>query len=131
MDKGRRRTSKWCVVLGIAAVLAAAGCGGDDEDAPAADGGLTAVRCPLVTTGEQVDGVDQLEPAPDAFDTAELVGERLPDVEAEAGDHGCEIVVALEDGAGKPVPTDVDPERIYVYVEDGVVTEIEGVGGGL
>ena len=37
----------------------------------------------------------------------------------------------MEDGEGKPVPTDVDPERIYVYIEDGVVTEIEGVGGGL
>ena len=131
MDKGRRRTSKWCVALGAAVVLAAAGCGGDDEDAPAADTDLTAVRCPLVATGEQVDGVDQLEPAPDAFDTAELVGDRLGDARTQAGDHGCEIVVALEDGAGKPVPTDVDPERIYVYVEDGVVTEIEGVGGGL
>jgi hypothetical protein len=131
MDKGRRRTSKWCVALGAAVVLAAAGCGGDDEDPTAADTDLTAVRCPLVATGEQVGGVDELEPAPGAFDTAELVGDRLADAQAQAGDHGCEIVVALEDGAGKPVPTDVDPERIYVYVEDGVVTEIEGVGGGL
>ena len=27
--------------------------------------------------------------------------------------------------------TDFDPKRIYVYTEDGVVTEIEGVGGGI
>jgi hypothetical protein len=37
----------------------------------------------------------------------------------------------MEDGTGQPVPTDVDPTRIYVYTENDVVTEIEGVGGGL
>jgi hypothetical protein len=40
-------------------------------------------------------------------------------------------VVSLEDGKGVPVPIDIDPKRIYVYTEDGVVTEIEGVGGGI
>ncbi len=41
------------------------------------------------------------------------------------------VVVAKEDGKGLPVPADVDPKRIYVYTEDGKVTEIEGVGGGI
>ena len=40
-------------------------------------------------------------------------------------------VVAMEDGKGLPVATDVDPKRIYVYTEDGVVTQVEGVGGGI
>ena len=30
-----------------------------------------------------------------------------------------------------PVPIDLDPKRIYVYTEKGIVTQIEGVGGGL
>lgn len=112
----------------LAGVLLA-GCGGDEEQPPAAPD-LTAVRCPLVAKTD-ASGVQQYEPAKDAFDTAELIGKPLADAEKQAGDHGCHIVVSLEDGAGKPVPTDVDPTRIYVYVEDGVVTEIEGVGGGL
>jgi hypothetical protein len=80
-----------------------------------------------VPTGEG----GQLEPAPDSFDTAELIGLSLDDARGRAARQGCEIVVSLEDGEGRPVPIDVDPERIYVYVEEGVVTEIEGVGGGI
>ena len=37
----------------------------------------------------------------------------------------------LGGGKGVPVTTDFDPARIYVYTENGVVTEIEGVGGGI
>jgi hypothetical protein len=113
-------------LLGAAAalVLAAAGCGGDDEEQPAGSN-LNQLRCPLVPSG------DTYKPAKNSFDTAELIGKPLEEAEATAGEHGCEIVVALEDGAGQPVPTDVDPERIYVYTENGVVTEIEWVGGGI
>jgi hypothetical protein len=101
------------IVLG-AAVLA--GCGGDDDKPAGTD--LTAIRCPA-------------PPADNAFDTAELVGMRLEDAQAKAAEHTCEVVVSLEDGKGRPVPIDVDPKRIYVFTEGGVVTEIEGVGGGI
>jgi hypothetical protein len=107
-----------------AAALLLAGCGGDDEPAKGAD--LTALRCPLEATG---DGA--LRPAKDSFDTAELIGMRLTEARDRASDGGCEIVVSLEDGKGRPVPIDVDPNRIYVYTEDDIVTEIEGVGGGI
>jgi large subunit ribosomal protein L19 len=83
--------------------------------------------------------------APERFETGAMPADDAPrpgeeelaeqaaveQAEAEAAEHGCKIVVALEDRAGVPVPTDIDPTRIYVYTEDGVVTEIEGVGGGI
>jgi hypothetical protein len=112
------------------ALLVLAGCGGGEEEKPAgAD--LTAIRCPLVATGEEVGGVAQYEPAARSFDTGELIGDRFDDARATAARHGCELVVSMRDGEGQPVPADIDPERVYVYTEDGVVTEIEGVGGGL
>jgi hypothetical protein len=113
-----------------AAAIAVAGCG--DDDKPAAAGtDLTAVKCPLEATGKRVGGVDEYKPAADAFDTKELVGKPLDAARDIAADHGCEIVVAMEDGEGLPVATDIDPKRIYVYTEDGVVTQVEGVGGGI
>jgi hypothetical protein len=105
--------------VAIAVALGVAGCGGDDQPEGR---DLTALRCPLTAEGE---------PAENAFDTSELIGQKLEDAEATAAEHTCTIVVAMEDGKGLPVPADVDPKRIYVYTEDGVVTEIEGVGGGI
>ncbi len=107
------------LLIAAAIALGLAGCGGDD---PPEGRNLTAIQCPLTADGE---------PAENAFDTSELIGERLQDAEATAAEHTCTIVVAMEDGKGLPVPADVDPKRIYVYTEDGVVTEIEGVGGGI
>jgi hypothetical protein len=117
----RRRGLIAIVAVGLLAVVVAgiaiaAGGGGDEEKATGTD--LTAVVCPL-------------EPAENAFDTEELIGMSLDDARAKAAEHTCEIVVAIEDGRGLPVPVDVDPKRIYVYTEDDVVTEIEGVGGGI
>ena len=115
------------VALGIAIALLA-GCG--DDDAPAgAD--LNAVRCPLVATGKIENGVERFEPAKNAFDTSELLDKTLAEAEKTAAEHGCSLVVSMEDGKGVPVTADFDPARIYVYTEDGVVTEIEGVGGGI
>ncbi len=119
----------WVSAVAVAAAIALAGCG--EEEKPAAGVDLTAIRCPLAPTGEKVGGVERYEPAPDAFDTAELVGKSLDDAAAAAAEHGCNVVVSMEDGKGLPVATDIDPARIYVYTEDGVVTEIEGVGGGI
>jgi hypothetical protein len=117
--------------VAIACAVALGGCGGGDDDEEQPQGpDLTALRCPLVAAGEQ-GGVTNYEPAPDSFDTAELIGAKVTQAEAEAARHGCQVVVALKDGEGQPVPTDIDPTRIYVYTEDGVVTEIEGVGGGI
>lgn len=93
---------------------------GGEERATGTD--LTAIRCPLAPTGEPAEG---------SFDTAELIGLSLEEARAKAAEHTCEVVVSLRDGRGVPVPIDVDPKRIYVYTEDGVVTEIEGVGGGI
>jgi hypothetical protein len=123
-----RRTLRAFVALAGCCALIAAGCGGEEKPKGA---DLTELRCPIVLTGEQVDGVDQYEPAKDSFNTAELIGQELDKATATAAGHGCEVMVAKRDGEGLPVPTDINPKRIYVYTEDDVVTEIEGVGGGI
>jgi hypothetical protein len=122
----RRRIFRGILAVTVAGALVVAGCGGDDDDA-ARGTDLTALRCPLVATGNG----DELKPAEDSFDTSELIGMSLAEARERAAEGGCEVVVSLEDGKGRPVPIEVDPERIYVYTEDGVVTEIEGVGGGI
>ncbi len=114
-----RGRSRWSILAVAGAAVLATGCGGADE--PRGED-LTETRCPLTQSGE---------PAENSFDTAELVGEPLEQATTKAAEHGCEIVVAKRDGEGEPVPTDVDPKRIYLYTEDGVVSEIEGVGGGI
>jgi hypothetical protein len=103
----------------LAAAVALVGCGGDK----AAKGhDLTAIRCPATASGK---------PAPGSFDTAELIGLEVADARATAAEHGCDVVVAKKDGAGVAVPIDVDPKLIYLYTERGVVSQIEGVGGGI
>ena len=121
------------IPLIAAGALVQTGCGGESgkDKAPAqARADLTAVRCPMVQRGEG-DGAEKYAPARNAFNTAELVGMKLGAAREKAGGHGCEIIVALEDGKGRSVPIEVDPSRIYVFVERDVVTYIEGVGGGL
>jgi hypothetical protein len=115
----------------IAAVaLAAAGCGGgSDADTPRGRD-LTALECPMERTVD-ANGEERYAPAENAFDTAELIGMQLAEARAKAADHGCEIIVASADGKGRPVPIEIDPTRIYVFVEREVVTYIEGVGGGI
>jgi hypothetical protein len=112
----------------IAAGTACGGDSGDEKKRPGPD--LTALKCPMVQTSNAA-GVERYEPAKNAFDTAELVGMKLADAREKAADHGCEIVVASVDGRGRAVPIEVDPTRVYVFVERNVVTYIEGVGGGI
>jgi hypothetical protein len=128
---GTRAIIAAVVVAGLAAGGIALATLGGEEERPAQGSDLTALRCPLVPAGQTADGQQEYEPAPDAFDTAELIGLSLDEANAVAAEHGCAIVVSVEDGRGMPVPIDVDPTRIYVYTEDGAVTEIEGVGGGI
>src|SRR5215212_1411219 len=92
----------------VTAAIVVAGCGGDDEPA-AAGTDLTALKCPLVATGKQVGGIDEYRPAKDAFDTKELIGTRIDAARETAAEHGCEVEVAMEDGKGLPVDTDIDP----------------------
>ena len=119
------------IVAGLAVGGLALASLGDEDERPTRGADLTALKCPLVPTARSADGQQEYEPAPDAFDTAELIGLRLDDARSLAAEHGCDIVVSVEDGRGVPVPIDVDPKRIYVYTQDGAVTEIEGVGGGI
>jgi hypothetical protein len=114
-----------------ALALAAAGCGGDDDDEPAPVAeDLTAIECPMERAGREA-GVPQFEPAENAFNTSELIGLELSDASALAAEHDCEVIVSIADGEGQPVPVEIDLKAIYVYTEDDVVTQIEGVGGGI
>ena len=113
-------------VLAIAGIAVAARGGGEEKKTTGAD--LTAIMCPPAPSG---DATAAPRRAKNAFNTAGLIGLSLADAKAKAAKHSCTIVVSLEDGAGKPVPIDVDPARIYVYTEKGRVTHIEGVGGGI
>jgi hypothetical protein len=123
------RRAVGAVIAGAIGCAALGGCGGDEEKRPAGVD-LTTVRCPLVSKGT-VNGTERFEPAKDAFDTATLVGKPVADAEAAAAEHGCTVVVSMEDDRGLPVPTEIDPTRIFVHVEGGTVSKIEGVGGGL
>ena len=128
---------RWLIAVGVVVVLAVAGVaiasigGGDDEKRPTKGADLTAIRCPLEPAGKAADGEPEYRPAKDAFDTKVLIGLQLADAEAKAAEHGCKLVVSIQDGVGLPVPIDVDPTRIYVYTENNAVTTIESVGGGL
>ena len=39
--------------------------------------------------------------------------------------------MSVKDGAGQPVPIEINPKLIYVYTVNDAVTQIEGVGGGI
>jgi len=127
---------RWLVAVVAVAVLAVAsialaGRGGEDEKSePKTQSDLAALKCPLVPVDPNAEE-PEYRPAKNAFDTSELLDKPLADARSIAQRHGCQIVVSVQDGGGVPVPLDFDPTRIYVYTEKDVVTEIEGVGGGI
>jgi hypothetical protein len=130
----RRPALRTTLSLALAAATLAvpvAGCGGGDDDGgePVAQD-LTTVYCPMERVGREA-GVPQFEPAENAFDTSELIGLDLDGAGSLAAEHGCEIIVSVADGEGQPVPIEINLKAIYVYTEDDVVTQIEGVGGGI
>ena len=118
-------------VLAVASIAIAAR-GGEEEKKPNKGADLTAIRCPLEPTGATSgSGEPEYRPAKNAFDTAELIGLKLEDARKKASASGCDIVVSVKDGAGQPVPIELNPKLIYVYTENDAVTQIEGVGGGV
>lgn len=127
----RRLLSVAAATVSIAVgALALTGCSDDSGEAKAQGRDLTALQCPMVETGQN-GGVSQYGPAKNAFDTSELLGLGLAEAREKAARHSCEIVVSREDDKSRPVPIEIDPTRIYVYIAHGVVSYIEGVGGGL
>ena len=127
--------TRWLIPLIAVAVLAVASIAiaarsGDEKKATQGTN-LTEIKCPLEPTGKTVGGTPEYRPAKDAFDTSVLVGLKLEDARKKANENKCDIVVSVEDGAGQPVPIDLNPKLIYLYTEQGVVTQIEGVGGGI
>ena len=120
------------VVIVLAGVSIAIAARGDEEDKKPAGANLSAIMCPLEQTGKlDAGGQPELKPAKNAFDTAELLDLPLEEARQKAGAKGCEIAVSVQDGAGQPVPIELNPKLIYVYTEKGRVTQIEGVGGGI
>jgi len=118
-------------VLAVASIAIAAR-GGDEDKKPNKGADLTAIRCPLEPTGAtSAGGEPEYKPAKNAFDTAELIGLKLDAAREKASAKGCDIVVSVKDGAGQPVPIELNPKLIYVYTENDAVTQIEGVGGGI
>jgi hypothetical protein len=116
-------------VLAVASIAIAAR--GGEEEKPNKGTDLTAIKCPLEPTGATSAGEPEYRAAKDAFDTAELIGLPLEEARSKASAKGCEIVVSVKDGAGQPVPIELNPKLIYLYTEKDVVTQIEGVGGGI
>ena len=117
--------------LALAIALSLAGCGeGDDDEAEPVARDLTTLSCPLERAGREA-GAVQFEPAPNAFDTSELIGLEVSEAAARAAEHDCEVIVSIADGEGQPVPVEVNLKAIYVYTQDDVVTQIESVGGGI
>ena len=127
---------RWLVAVVAVLVLAAgsialAARGGDEEkEKPSSGSELATLKCPLEAVDPSAPE-PEYRPTKDAFDTAELLDKPLADASSIAQRKGCEVVVSVEDGGGLPVPLDFNPRRIFVYTEKGIVTEIEGVGGGL
>ena len=117
-------------VLAVASIAIAAR-GGDEETKPTKGTDLTAIMCPHQPTGATSGGEPEYRPAKDALDTAELIGLQLEEARSKASAKGCDIVVSVKDGAGQPVPIEINPKLIYVYTEQDKVTQIEGVGGGI
>ena len=116
-------------VLAVASIAIAAR--GGEEEKPNKGTDLTAIMCPLEPTGATSGGEPEYRPAKDALDTAELIGLQLEEARSKASAKGCDIVVSVKDGAGQPVPIEINPKLIYVYTEQDKVTRIEGVGGGI
>jgi hypothetical protein len=119
-------------VLAIASIAIAARGGDEENNKPKTGTDLTAIKCPLEPTGAtDAGGEPEYRPAKNAFDTAKLIGLKLEEARKMASAKGCDIVVSVKDGAGQPVPIELNPKLIYVYTENDAVTQIEGVGGGI
>jgi hypothetical protein len=61
------------------------------------------------------------------FDAREVLGREVPDAEALARRAGCSVQVVKRDSENLPGIVNLDPSRIDVVVEDGIVTRIDSV----
>jgi hypothetical protein len=113
------------VVLSCCLALAAAGCGADDEEEPAAPPGDQPVSSPA-------------DPAPPAGEPASrkacrrlgrrIVGDPLAAATHRAERRGCTLRVAVLDGEPQALTEEFQPARINVRVRDGVVSVLEFMG---
>lgn len=110
-------------VLAGAVVLVAGGCGGDDGVDDGVDDTIT-----TVVDESPVDTVEWVDDAPDVADAEILIGLRLDDAEALAGDEGWEVRVAVLDGEELFLTMDYVANRVNVEVTDGIVTGIVNFG---
>jgi hypothetical protein len=104
--------NRLAVLLLVAALPFAAGCGGDDDDAAT----TTSPAAGLPTTGgEPCIAEGQENPAP------EYVGLTLEDAEALAEENGLTLRVVGEDGECFAITMDLRDDRVNVELADGVV----------
>ncbi len=126
----RIRRRSWCAAEVAGAMMVVAvigvGCGGSDgvDDDTADTPGVQST----VADDPTVDTVEWVDEAPDVSEGEILVGLRLDDAEALAGDEGWEIRVAILDGEEFALTMDYVPNRANVEVTDGIVTGILGFG---
>jgi hypothetical protein len=103
----------------LVAALALAACGSDDSgdtDPPATT--ATADEAPISCPSHRQD----------AFDAQQVVGESVQGAERLAERHGCSVRVIERDGEPLAGTDDLVPSRINVVVENGLVTQVAGVG---
>jgi hypothetical protein len=110
----------------LLALVAVAGCGGDDDERPA-----SAAPDDPISSGP----IDPDQPAAPAVSERackrlgrRIVGAPLADATARAKARGCPLRVALLDGEPQALTEDFSPARINVRVEDDVVTGVEFMG---
>ncbi len=113
-------------VLLIAAAVALASCGGDEER-PAAP---AAPDDPVMSTPAEPAAPAGPATSPKACERLgrRLTGVRVPAASDRAARRGCTLRVAVEDGAPLALTEDYSPQRINVRVRDGVVTGVEFMG---
>ncbi len=128
MSRSRRSFQRVSAVAGALMVVAiiGVGCGGDDGSDD--DTGGTVSTESTVVDDPTVDTVEWMDDAPDISEAEILVGLRLDDAEALAGDEGWEIRVAILDGEEFLLTMDYVPNRANVEVTDGIVTGIVNFG---
>jgi hypothetical protein len=109
--------SRTAVVVLTSALVLASGCGGDDDDDDAASSATTTTTSTTSGTGSVSDDTTPAE-------LADYVGLTVEDATAKAAAEGRPARVIEEDGEGRPVTMDFNPDRLNFVVVDGAVTKV-------